>query len=108
MNNIKSLKFCKIFFSLLHLNVPCFGVETEVGRCFDELENCSKLVAENGCDWKDSNLETALDMLTFCRVSCRNFFGNTSQISEELELLGGVEDSIQNVFGRRFINFSQK
>ena len=83
--------------------MPCLKVERELSGCFDELDDCGQLVADNGCDGKNNSLDTALDMLTYCRESCRNMYGNTSHLPEELQILGGVGDYVETVFGHRCV-----
>ena len=74
-------------------------------KCFDEFSNCKKRVAEDGCAGEENGIEHALDMLTFCRESCKQFYANSSELPEKLEILGGVDDEVENVFGDRCVEF---
>ena len=76
----------------------CLLAHTGHGQCFDELPTCSSLAAA-GC--VGTSIQAAVDLLTFCRESCRRFYADHLTLPEALEVLGGVEDSIENVFGAR-------
>ena len=89
----------------VHRNLSSLQVQTAVAACFDEIPDCSFRVSRYGCAMENNGIEHALDMLTFCRESCKQFYANSSELSEGLELLGGVDDSVDNVFAERSVNF---
>ena len=62
--------------------------------CEDEYVDCEARVAE--CD--DKNYEVVLGMLTNCRETCRQHYRGR-EVSQEVEYLGGVNDTVRDVFG---------
>jgi hypothetical protein len=83
--------------------VSGFKAQTEIAAYFDEFSHCNMRVAQYGCGGETNGIDHALDMLTFCRESCKQFYANSSELPEGLDLLGGVEDSVENVFGERCV-----
>ena len=55
------------------------------------------------CARDKNGLDHALNMVTFCRKSCNQFYANSSELPEKLEILGGVEDPVGTVFGERSV-----
>ena len=78
-------------------------ISRKPAKCFDEFPNCEKRVDQDGCAGEENGIEHALDMLTFCRESCKQFYANSSELAEKLEILGGVDDEVENVFGERCV-----
>ena len=92
-----------LFLHILSWNVLGLQSQEKPAKCFDEISNCEKRVAQDGCAGDENGIEHALDMLTLCRESCKQFYANSSELPEKLEILGGVDDEVENVFGERCV-----
>ena len=78
--------------------------------CFDEFPDCEAHVAKYQCkgredgineteDVEELELVRSLEALAFCRESCKSIYQNATQLPSIIELLGGVGDEIEDVFG---------
>lgn len=78
--------------------------------CFDEFPECEAHVAKYRCEGKEEGVKeteeeagievlNAVEALAFCRESCKRIYQNASQLPPNIELLGGVGDELQDVFG---------
>ena len=90
-------------YACLLLTLSIQQIFSEDVPCEDEYQDCASRVALGHCHGGPNNSSAlALDTLVDCRESCRAYFEKKQQLPELVEELGGVENSVIDVFGVDF------
>ena len=90
-----------LFSHIFNWNSPGLQSQQISEKCFNVFSDCEMRVADYGCAGEENGAEHALDMLNFYSESCYQFYANSSELPKKLDLLGGMEDTVETVYGER-------